>query len=813
MRTLTDQKKFIFSTDVETDRRSAVVVLWSAFPMDSLSDYLPDLASFLEARPEATEAWFVAPRDAITTMLELRSDEYHSRTSELAGLTFRFIAVDGDGTWCEEESALQPGDGEPIAINARVVKQVHEDGMRQAFRDSNSLVAASAGFHFERPGRGHSEYFIRSSQAVARAQHAFFVAAALLPLFSLRSGTRMYGDTAGILPFLHAFKELTTRLNGDLTNVVVDTFGGYDGIVDNLRDVQANDLIVISGSTSGSLAEAIKNYGVSSDAIFTLYYLSLTSPSPETGRVLCDLSNRDEVAVPSVRDARHVPFPSYSSAGGSVCELCAEGSRPIVLAGDEFFPEPAGLSLRMLTLTDRPLNRKRERQQGQSVRSFDGQEYFEDFFGTGVITARSVSSVGAGDGVHRQGISTRIDRIFAAEAPHGDLIEKVAAAFSRLRTGEANITTVVSLPDQDSRAVAAYVANQLWPKTRTEFEGIWGPARDQVPERRSEIFDSLSKGSTVLVCAGVLASGRALLGLSRELRTLPSGVDVSYLVLVMHPESETAREVFERTLRVRSAQDRSSYEVVWTLPREAGTPGVGNPWDRERLVLGEVEEWLAEAESGSPTHSAVTARLEVLTSLSDEYLFADPRFSATSPTVMAAINAKFALWPFEWSKHSRAVDDGLKPSQPEVFATVAHLMYSSRRTAISLDKHMFAVRRHGYVINPAVFDRFNDPQIQSAIIRGSEAGELDYHSDPDASRAALDVLKYSLINIKSEAGAASYEMLLALGIGQLIKGGHGMRLAKHDLVLLTKLCDTLDLPPLVEALARFLGHLHASSER
>ena len=433
-RTHVDNDAFIFATDVTIDGgyRTTVAVQWSAFPFPAAPAHLTAIDRFLTPRPEVAEAWFVFPTDARKSFDDLSQlDEFKNRALHLGLVHYRLFEVSEGGSWTEVPIGALPPGYEPLALDPVIVQHVQSDGMRQIFRDTESLSPASAGYHYERPGRGHSEVFMRTSQSVARAQHAYFIAMCMLSLLTPTPGARLFADTGGIIPLLHAVKDLWARMDSRVSGVSVDTFGGYEGYEDNLKLVPNRDWVVISSSSSGSLAHELVSRGYApANRIVTAFYLSRTPPLAENGAVLCDLSNLDEPYVESVRDPRLRPHDSYRVSEDQHCEFCEQGSHPIELIGDSFFPAPTNLKLRMPSILDRPLNGERKRPKAV-MRNFDHEEYFRDFYGLGAIVGPGTVSPSAGssDTALQYGVSTRLSHLLASdEARSAGVRERILVA-------------------------------------------------------------------------------------------------------------------------------------------------------------------------------------------------------------------------------------------------------------------------------------------------------------------------------------------------------------------------------------------------
>lgn len=780
-RTHVDNDAFIFATDISINGgyRTTIAVQWSAFAFEASPAHLHAIDRFLKPRPEVAEAWFVFPKDIESAFTALSGlDEFSNRALHLSLVHFRLFEVDSRGEWREISLGEPPLGYEPLAVDPAVVQHVREDGMRQIFRDTESLSPASAGYHYERPGRGHSEVFMRTSQSVARAQHAYFIAVCMLSVMTPTPRSRLFADTGGIIPLLHAVKDLWVRLDPLVTGVSVDTFGGYEGYAENLRVVPDRDWVVISSSSSGSLArELVDGRYAAADHIVTTFYLSSIPSVPDDGFVLCDLSNLDEPFVESVRDPRLRPHTSYRVSDDTLCEFCEQGSHPIELVGDSFFPAPTNLKLRMPSLLDRPFKGERARPRNM-IAQFDHQEYFEDLYGLDAIVGPgSASNSVPSDTTLQYGVSTRISHLLKSDEPRSAAIRaRIAETIDRIAGDLGLVYAIVALPDAESQELAGFAARHLWGESGVKAgPAVWRSGGTAGSLSVDAALEQVPPDALVLVVAGIVGSGRALLSVNRDLRTLPDTVRTAYLVGIAHPESDNAMAIFKSSLGVRSSGTTSEFEICWTLPRDPRGPGSRNAWIAELDALELVDAWLVRYGYREEMR-AVRSRTSALRKLREDHLFAAPDFDERNRRGVQPINPKFALWPFEWSIHERSTRDGAVPTQAEVYATVAHLLYESRRSNPSLTSHAHGVRRHGFAINPAIFDRLNDPQLQSAILRAAEPGELDYHADYDASRAAAEIVRHVLDNIELQGGQAAYEFLLSITRGQQDRRSSGLQI-------------------------------------
>ncbi|WP_226531960.1 hypothetical protein [Microbacterium paraoxydans] len=765
-RTAVDEHRYLFTTEVDRDGfPTFIAVHWTGLSFSAADTFLGPLRDYLRPRHEVSEVWFVFPEDLLPLVTALRASERFGDDGDAsAPREYRFFSIDVHGTFHEQLR----DDTHPHPVTADTAHDVVQDGLRQLFRDSEALATAAAGFHFTHPSGSHSEHFIRTSQAVSRVHHAYFVAMALLRRLAAPTGdSTIWVDTAAISVVGYAYADLLRRA-GITGRHRIETFGGYNGLEPNLRP-EPQDIVLVSGSTSGSLARrVISKKKVTDDQVITLFYISADHWPGQSGLVLCDLSDRDLKAHPSVRASRIAPYKTFNTGD---CQACNIGSGEIHLDGDSFFPATSELDLRMPSFTERPLRGvSGPGRKPSEITHFDGSNYFDDLLGLDAITFDRGTS--AGPSPH--GVSTRLGHLFTDST--SPVSQQIIAAAKH--AAEGDVVAVVSLLDDDSTALGQMLADEL---IGAESENNLQVVKDEPAtwrEWRQAGAASLHDldGGTILVCAAVLGSGRQFTSVSRDLRKVTGKFHLRYFVAAAHPESSTTWDMLEKTLKRVSDSETSKLNYVWKLPREPRFPGSKTPWGREDATLRTVGAWLLANNSDAHLLAALERRLEALALLNGSTLF----MGAGETGVIAQVNAKFALWPFDWTTH----DSDAVPTHAEIYATVAHLLYESRRRSPHIESRTITARRHGYALHPAVFDRFNDPVIQAALIRASEPGELNYTTDEDASRAVADLLWFVLSNIGGEAGDAAYEFLLALAEGLDEGGSSGLRVKERPLASL-----------------------------
>lgn len=84
------------------------------------------------------------------------------------------------------------------------------------------------------------------------------------------------------------------------------------------------------------------------------------------------------------------------------------------------------------------------------------------------------------------------------------------------------------------------------------------------------------------------------------------------------------------------------------------------------------------------------------------------------------IQRYFVFRSEEWS------DGG---TEQEVYYTIQCVRHTNRRSGKAGQYAVLSEGGNRFVIDPHMFDRFNDPILQASILRAAEVGELDYSAD------------------------------------------------------------------------------------
>lgn len=351
---------YVYTASVEdnTGRMQNVAVVFLPHDGAPAAAISVALVRHLDHQQIAHEIWFVTHAPFAAHLRNLMGDDELTHRLDRAhpGFTHRGFVIDRVGRWTALPEPLVHRTGTSIPLlpsDDGFVSQIIASGLRQMFRDARSLLTAHGNFHFGKPGRNHSKYFLRAQPAVARSTHAHLLAVTLMRSVRLDSIRRLWIDTAGIVGVAGAVGAVRALHFPQAPPLLVDSFGGYDGLAESSSGMSDDDAILISSSTSGNLAARIcEESGMPPDRVLTAYYLRTKHSDGSLAAapscpIICDLTARSD----DPRDATYVqPFPSYDSMS---CPLCTDsGEVAVPIEGDGFLPVTGTLTARNILATD-----------------------------------------------------------------------------------------------------------------------------------------------------------------------------------------------------------------------------------------------------------------------------------------------------------------------------------------------------------------------------------------------------------------------------------------------------------------------------
>jgi hypothetical protein len=694
----------IFPYRFEIARRSSsydVLLVFAATP-----ELDPDvLATVIEGEVERNlvpDEVVLLVRDPVfeKTQKELVEDSQNVATlARLAGRAcVTLIGYDCSGAEARREHITGPAPKRAVKLT-----DFKRRAITSIFNTRHGFVESTATYHFENPSGRHTERFIRLSNILARGAEIAFIGFCTLPYVSERA-TTAYLDTPSLYAVVAAINEQRSSFAGSKP-ILADNFSSYAGVGDYRFTRLANSLVLISASSSGSLAsQLIADHGFAPEQVTHLLFLGTDRSG---SNIVCDLRkdplhNEDGIATP----------PSVEDPDG--CRMCRTGSHAIKLQGDQFeFAGPQQDSL-LIAKSDAP--------PGLAA-------LMERFSGGGLFT------VGLGRTVGRQ------PRQFNVEPPallgHARFQERLDYVLRR--SLPASLGHVIAIDDA-SVPFAEQIARAVSPST-------------QVVPRAN--LDSIPPATTtaIAIAAIVIESGRSLLDISRDLRAIAPNAPILYLIGFSKTTGEPRRETLERTLI--QTVNPYPYQMIEVERMTLPLSSEHNPWVEElRLLVDPDVDRLVPV----GLRARIRARIARLRKTSEP--LKNDLFLPNSATRELSLQPGFVFWPDGVPTRAH--------SQADVYFTIASVLQQLRANAHRTQKSAIKSNWFQQtVLAPENFGRFNDDIIQASILRAAHPYEMNLADAPTDSRELGRLIRRIIVAAGSERGGAAAEFLLALATGRL----------------------------------------------
>lgn len=202
---------------------------------------------------------------------------------------------------------------------------LREGWLFHLFDSNEGLVIAPPGVHFRKSSNKHAEKFLRAANTLTSSNACGLLAMFALEALAPRSPKRILVDTAPLLSLAYAMMR-AAKVHGIWeADVPTRSFSSYGG-QSKMRRLSVNDVILISATTSGSLAESLRTQQAHEDSIITLFFLC-SKGATRPPKVLCDLT------VTAERGFGYQPVENYPAVG---CSLCDSEFILAALEGDQF---------------------------------------------------------------------------------------------------------------------------------------------------------------------------------------------------------------------------------------------------------------------------------------------------------------------------------------------------------------------------------------------------------------------------------------------------------------------------------------------
>jgi hypothetical protein len=658
-------------------------------------DLIPDEILLLVREPLAHSLI-----ERFTTSETLRA--LKQRLQDKATISIRPFQVDGK----QQDPILVHGNY-AVPLRAEVlIRRV----VTRIVTDRHGFIEAAGNYHFALPSQRHTERFIRISKILVESSEISFIALGLLP-FIHKDVSVVYVDTPALFPIVSALSDHLRAFNPGRPPLFAENFHSYSGYESIRYAVDSRNVVLISASSSGSLAKRI--LGIAQFNPNQLIHLLYLGPQTDQRPVVCDLEF----------DAQHNPdglrsYPQDFKAGA--CSLCDANSPVVPIVGDHFDlpgPQPIPLVIRRDDVSAR-LRELMERLVGHNVMSVGFGRANEPIARQFEISPKAlISSLQRSKRlpyVLTQAIPARVGAIVCLNTQSLPLARRVR---KHVETLSAAVAPPIIMPDQLS------------------------------------LLDSTHDINAFVIVAAVVESGRSLQDVSRDLRRpFPKAPQIYVIGLAKY--------------RTDSLYDRLKSDLVQA---HGAIPHEFNAIERIQLPSSsEPNSWIAELrllnepkffnKMTNRERKDWAARRERLTKQSAP--LTDDLFVSAKVDAPMRLQSGFALWPDDLADRDA--------SQADVYFTIASVL-QNRRAAHETGSGR-ALRTDLFqqtILDPNNFGRFSDGVIQASILRAARPNELNYAWAPEYSRDMARIARRMILSSDRPRGEAAAELLIALGTKRL----------------------------------------------
>lgn len=712
----------VFSHRFELTRRGEsrdVLMVFAATPLLDREVFATLIETEIEVNLVPDEILVVVRDPSFTATLEtFSSDSLHKATLErLAGRTsVSLVGYDCMGEETRRALLAGPSAASPIGLS-----DIRRRAITSIFNERHGFVESNESYHFENPSGRHTERFIRLSNILVRGAEIAFIGFCALPSIG-RNVSIAYLDTPSLYAIVAAINEQRSSFSDEASHIIADNFSSYAGFDSYPFDVGERAVVLISASSSGSLARRlIEEKHIKPDRILHLLYLG---QGDSATHIVCDLA----------RDANNNPegIPDRPRVvEAKDCPICARGSHAIKLQGDQFeFAGPQQAPL-LINRDDAPVGLSK------AMASYAGAGVFQ---------------VGLGRGTGRGVRQFNIDcASLVASKPFQDRLDYLLR-----RSLPASLELVIAA-DDDSLALADQIAARITPKVPVVHRDRIGTISD-------------GEGGAIVIVATAIESGRTLLDISRDLRSIAPKSPLFYLVGFSKSTGEPKRERLDRSLI--QTHNHFSYQFVAVQKMVLPVSSDANAWADERRLL--IDPDIA-ALVPPELRDLIDARIARLRRMTEP--FANDLYLSNGVRPLR-LQPGFAFWPDGLPREERHTD-------ADIYFTISSVIQRLRANSHGpADRAILSNWFQQTLLAPANFGRFNDDIIQASILRAAQSAELNFADLPDESREMGRLVRRVIEACRSERGGAATEFLLALATQRL-------RICRADLdvVLAASQCD------------------------
>lgn len=604
-------------------------------------------------------------------------------------------------------------------------KEITNQGLVNIFIRNGGLIESNGvSHHYVFPSGKHSSKFLRTANVLVKKSEIDFIAINTLHLFKNSEIKNIYCDTLSINVIGYSINHYLKRF-GKKEDTNIESFKSYDGIYNKNSTFYDDSIFLISASTSGGLVYYLKENHpeIHSENICVLYYLPIDKDSKlALERVLCNLELNEKLKYGIDIYKQFKP--------GEKCLFCEKQSTPIKIQGDSFSLDEPIINTRNIVASKYITKTLKD---------------FIEIFKYNNKTGTSLKVSFSEDTIARKKYNLYIDYENIIKNIENDQYKnhktKIDAFVNQFVP--ASLKYIIHLNDEGSFLLAKYIFDKTKSYSNNPIQII-----NQVALTENKITENES--GSIMIVGSCITNGKNLLYLNRFFRNYDNIRLIYFIGINRISDPDKQKELRNNIKYGLYGPENSSFIEIETL--NCDNSNFQTPWEVELEHLKEIQEKL-----NTPS-SFIHNRLQTINKFSSK---------ESKGGTHNIFYCDFHGQELKIRKNSAFFNDNdyfenISPS--DVYFTIACVLNNMRNNKID---GLYQTNFVKNLLDPFIFNRFNDGIIQASILRAAKYEELNYSFSYKNSEDMLMLLKTFIKHRDEYQGEAIFEFIYALSIGKL----------------------------------------------
>jgi len=599
-------------------------------------------------------------------------------------------------------------------------------GLTDVFVKNGGLVESNGiSHHFIFPSGKHSAKFLRTANILVRKSEIDFIALNTLHKFNLSEIKNIYCDTLSINVIAYSISQFINRYSENLSNTNIESFKSYDGLYNKNTKFSSNSIFIVSASTSGGIIQYLKdNHGhnIHSNNVIVLYFLPIDKQNMLVEEnVLCNLE------INSNNPFGLEKFEQYKSSEEN-CKFCDNNSTPIKILGDSFSLDEPIVNTHNIVAS---------KYISKEIKDFVELFKYNDDNGTVLKVSYNEASIKRKKYdlyIDYEKIITKLDLY----KKHKDKLNSYINQYV-----PASIKYIIHLNDNGSRLLSEYIKAKIECYTNHEIKII------NQSELKEDIIPIETPGS-ILIVGSCITNGKNLLYLSRFFRNYEN-IRLIYFVAINRISDTVKQRELKNNIKIGLyGLDNSTYVEIESIHCDNTNKNIS--WDLELDFLKELRGKLDKK------NQFVNDRISII----EDFDSLDKKGGDNNIFYPNIKNEKLEIRKNSAFFNNNEYHNNI--TQSDVYFTISCVLNNMRNNK---ESGLFQTNFVRNLLDPSIFNRFNDGIIQAAILRAAKDEELNYSFSFKNSADMLMLLQTMIKHRDEYQGEAIIEFIFALATGRL----------------------------------------------